>query len=47
MKPNKETIHALEEYLELCDFFVAMLQKWNKLDNHFQLALCNPSLGTS
>jgi hypothetical protein len=25
VKPNKETIHALEEYLELCEFFIAML----------------------
>ncbi len=27
VKPNKETIHALEEYLELCEFFIAMLQE--------------------
>lgn len=43
LKPNKETIHALEEYLELCEFFISMLQKMKQIGQP-QLTLCNTSL---
>jgi hypothetical protein len=32
MKPNKETIYALEEYLELHDSFIAMLQTMRRVE---------------
>jgi hypothetical protein len=32
MKPNKETIYTLEEYLELHDSFIAMLQKMKQVE---------------
>jgi len=32
MKPNKSTIYTLEEYLELHDSFIAMLQKMKRVE---------------
>jgi len=32
MKPNKGTIYTLEEYLELHDSFIAMLQKMKRVE---------------
>jgi hypothetical protein len=42
VKCNKEYMHVLEDYLKVCDSLVVMLyERWQKLDNCFQLALCN------
>jgi hypothetical protein len=44
VKPNKETIHALEEYLELCDFFIAMLQEMKQIGQSLSTSIVQPIL---
>lgn len=44
MKPNKETIYALEEYLELQDSFIAMLQKMRQVEQPISINIVQPIL---
>ncbi len=44
MKPNKENIHALEEYLELRELFVAMLQKMKQIGEPLSTSIVQPIL---
>jgi hypothetical protein len=42
MKPNKKTIYALEEYLELQDSFIAMLQKMRWVEQSISISIVQP-----
>jgi hypothetical protein len=42
MKIPKQNLLELEEYLELCDEIVCVLQKMRKLVSYYQQGLCNP-----
>ncbi len=42
MKTLKQNLPKLEEYLEICDEIVYVLQKMKELVSHYQQGLCNP-----
>jgi hypothetical protein len=42
MQNSKQNLPKLEEYPELCDEMVCVLQKMRKLVSHYQHGLCNP-----